>query len=79
MKTVIIKLVVWVKYDTLSEEISAITSSVFIAQFFNTGILLTLVNANTTEHSPSWFWGVLNGKFYDYVPAWYSGVGELLI
>jgi hypothetical protein len=52
LKTVIIKLIESIKYDTYSMMLASITNGVFIAQFFNTGILLLLVNANMTEHSP---------------------------
>jgi hypothetical protein len=52
LKMVIIKLVTWVGYDTNSESLTKITNWVFIAQFFNTGWLLTLVNSNMTEHDP---------------------------
>ena len=52
LKTVIIKLITWIGEDTVSEQLSSITNGVFYAQFFNTGILLLLVNANMTEHQP---------------------------
>lgn len=54
---------------------------VFIAQFFNTGILLLLVNANLSEHT--WVPGsqsVLSvGQFFDYAPQWYVDVGFKLV
>ena len=54
LKTIIIKLIESIKQDTYSERLASITNGVFIAQFFNTGFLLLLVNANVTEHSPMW-------------------------
>lgn len=52
----------------------------FIAQFFNTGILLLLVNANMTEHSPKFITQYISsGKFYDYVPMWYQQVGGTIV
>ena len=52
LKTVIIKLITWIGEDTISERLSSITNGVFYAQYFNTGFLLLLVNANMTEHGP---------------------------
>ena len=52
LKTVIIKGITWVGEDTCSEQLASITNGVFVAQFFNTGILLLLVNGNLTEHPP---------------------------
>ena len=52
LKKVIIYLIESIRHDTYSVRLSNITNGIFIAQFFNTGILLLLVNANMTEHSP---------------------------
>lgn len=52
LKTIIIKLISSIRYDTQSEMLSQITNGVFIAQFLNTGFVLLLVNSNMTEHSP---------------------------
>ena len=52
LKLVTIKGIEWVGEDTNSEQLTSITNGVFIAQFFNTGILILLVNGNMTEHSP---------------------------
>jgi len=51
LKTVIIKLICGVGYDTHSKQLSEITNGVFYAQFFNTGFLLLIVNANLKEHT----------------------------
>ena len=50
---------------------TAITNGVFVAQFFNTAILVLLVYANFSEFGISFF----EGPFYDYQPGWYSVVG----
>jgi hypothetical protein len=52
LKIIIIKGITWVGEDTNSEQLSSITNGVFIAQFFNSGILLLLVNGNISEHPP---------------------------
>lgn len=77
---VIINLVKWVGEDTNSEQLSSITRAIFIAQFFNTGIILLLVQANLSEHWPKAFWTTATngGRFYDYSPNWYGDVGSTI-
>ncbi len=75
LKTVIIKLITWIGEDTISERLASITNGVFYAQFFNTGFLLLLVNANITEHGPHVFTRFFRGRYYDYIPDWYGDVG----
>jgi len=78
LKTVIIKGITWVGEDTNSEQLSSITNGVFIAQFFNTGILLILVNGNLTEHPPFAITKFVNGPYYDYMPDWYVNAATRL-
>lgn len=52
LKKSTIALLTWVGEDTYSARLASITTGVFVAQFFNTGILLLLVNANLKEHLP---------------------------
>ena len=49
----------------------------FLAQFFNTAIIILLVNANLGEVKflPKDVKGLFNGPFYDYYPEWYNDVG----
>lgn len=75
LRFVIIKLITWVGEDTNSEQLGSITNGVFMAQFFNTGILLLLVNGNLTEHEPKFITQFVNGVYYDYMPDWYQEVG----
>lgn len=79
LKKVIIALITWVGEDTLSEQIASITNGVFYALFFNTGILITLVNANMTEHQPKFLTKYVRGLYYDYSPEWYQNVGEKIV
>jgi len=78
LKTSIILLIQWVGEDTFSEQLSSITNGVFYAQFFNTGLLLLLVNANMTEHKPKMITQQINNQYYDYSPEWYADVGQNL-
>jgi len=76
LKKVIILLVEKIiREDTKSEQLSTITNYVFYAQFFNTAILILLVNANLSEHNWIPFNDTIDFKYYDYVPEWYVDVG----
>jgi len=66
LKKIIISLITWVGEDTFSQRLTSITNGVFVAQFFNTGILLVLVNANLGEQLPQSIAQYLNGGHYDY-------------
>jgi hypothetical protein len=77
LKFISIALVKWIGEDTYSEQLRSITNAIFIAQFFNTGILLLLVNANFNEVGlPGG--SIFKGPYYDYVPYWYVAVGYRL-
>lgn len=39
-----------------------------MGQFFNTGFIILIVNANMTEHEPKEFFKIFKGPFYDYMP-----------
>ena len=78
LKFIAISLISWIGYDTHSELMTKITNGVFIVLFFNTGILLTAVNANLSDIS-SVLGNVYNETFYDYSPRWYATVGNTLV
>ena len=75
LKTIIFKLVKWIGEDTQSAQKSSITNKVFLAQFFNTGFLILIVNANLSEHNPKYITKYFKGPFYDYQPEWFIDVG----
>lgn len=78
LKAMTISLITWIGYDTHSELMTKITNGVFVALFFNTGILLLLTNANFSDVSP--FLGkIFSGTYYDYSPQWYAMVGSVLV
>jgi hypothetical protein len=79
LKTIIIKGITWVGEDTNSEQLASITNGVFVAQFFNTGFLLLLVNGNMSEHWPHFITKFIQGPFYDYMPDWYVNVGGKIV
>ena len=51
LKKTTIYLVTWIGYDTHSEIMTKITNGVLLVLFFNTGILMLIVNANLSEVS----------------------------
>lgn len=59
---------------------SHITNVVLATQFFNTGILILIVNSNLVEHWPYALTKYTEtGKFTDYQPFWYSEVGYYIV
>jgi len=55
-----------------------ITNGVLLLQFFNTGLLILIVNADLADVSPllaKFFYG----GYYDYSPTWYENVGNTLL
>lgn len=78
LKNSTIMMITWIGYDTHSELMTKITNGVFIALFFNTGILLLLTNANLSDVS-SGLGNIFSGTYYDYSPRWYATVGATLV
>lgn len=79
LKKIVIALLAWVKEATKSEMLASITNGVFIALYLNTGFLLTVANANLTEHPPHFITDNFKGPYYDYDPEWYTEVGFLIV
>lgn len=48
LRSVNILLIKYIGYNTESKQTTVIKTSIFVTQFFNTAILLLLVNANTS-------------------------------
>lgn len=72
------------KHHTHSAQVVSTVKKVFLSQFFNTAILLVVINANTqyfTEDGTLASHGVLevlSGKYSDFSPEWYNDVGVQL-
>ena len=64
--------------DTHSEIMTKITNGVFLVLFFNTGLLITLINANYSEVSTT-LGTIFNGVYYDFSPTWYAKIGQTLV
>lgn len=78
LKMATIALITWIGYDTKSVMMSKITNGVFIALFFNMGILIVLTNANFWDVSEA-LSNVFGGTYYDYSPQWYATIGSTLV
>jgi len=52
LKFFITYLVLWIGFETVTMQVGVIAQALFVAQFFNTGIIILLVNANFSEHLP---------------------------
>lgn len=79
LKEIIIVMTAWVGYETNSEFLTSVIKGVFLAQFFNTGFQLLIVNANLREYGDNIFARQFNGPFTDYNPEWYNNVGDLTL
>lgn len=77
LRMVMITLIKWIGEDTHSAQLKSITNGVFVAQFFNTAILLILSSANFEEVGLP-LASIFNGPFYDFIPRWYTAVGYRL-
>ena len=77
LKHLTIFLVAQIGYETHSEVMTKTTNGYLIALFFNTGVLMLIVNANLTEVSTP-LGTIFHGVYHDYSPKWYAKVGNTL-
>lgn len=78
LRLFIIKLIIYLGKDTESEQTKLITNGVFIVQFFNTALLLLMVNANLTEQS-DFLGSFFARKITDFNTIWFADIGNTLI
>ncbi|GLD95046.1 hypothetical protein PINS_up003671 [Pythium insidiosum] len=78
-------LVIMEKHHTQTAQVVSRVTKVFLAQFFNTALLLIIINANldyffdSPESISLDSFPILNGKYSDFSPSWYMDVGVSLI
>ncbi|KAJ0404203.1 hypothetical protein P43SY_002046 [Pythium insidiosum] len=78
-------LVIMEKHHTQTAQVVSRVTKVFLAQFFNTALLLIIINANLDyffddpEALSLDSFPILNGKYSDFSPGWYMDVGVSLI
>lgn len=56
----------------------AIVKVLFLLYFFNTGIIILIVNMNLKEQYPTEVFGMFNGRYTDYSKKWYTNVGYMV-
>jgi hypothetical protein len=79
IRDVVIWMIKKVGYHTNTAEISAIMVTIYVATFFNTGILLLLADANLSQVKMlSWLPG-FKGPFPDLTEEWYIVIAPSLI
>lgn len=68
LKKIVVALVSWIGEDTVSQQKATVVKGAFLGQFFNTGFIILIVNANMIEHHPKDIFKYFKGPFYDYMP-----------
>lgn len=81
LRTIIIKLIIYIGKDTESEQTRLITNGVFIVQFFNTALLLLMVNANFKDQGDNFMLNGLSARSGqpDFNAQWFSQIGTTLV
>lgn len=77
LRSCMLNLITWIGYHTESGQTSAIMTSIFIVQFFNTAILLILTNANTEDAGLGFL--PFKGMYNDLNFEWYNDIGSSFI
>ena len=77
LRMVCIMLVDWIGYPTETIRLAKTTAVTFYVQFFNSGILLLLINANLSDQPFSF--GLTNGSMSDFNSGWFRTVGNILV
>lgn len=79
IRVLLIYLIGKIGHPTESQLTQSIKSAVFACQFFNTGILLILTNANREEVDLPIIGTLLNGLYPDFTAKWYNDIGVSLV
>lgn len=74
LRVFIIILIKRIGYDTESGQTQIITDGVFVTQYFNTGILLLICNANLAEQG-TLLGAIFSGSLPDFNSTWYDEIG----
>jgi hypothetical protein len=77
LRLFIIKLITYIGKDTESEQTRLICNGVFVVQFFNTALLLLLVNANFSENFGP-LGAIFSGSLSDFNSLWFNDIGYTL-
>jgi len=77
LRTINMHLIAYIGYYTESEQTKVVKLAVFLSQFFNTGILLLLTNANTQETFLKML--PLSGQYHDLTSEWQTDIGASIV
>ena len=77
IRTLNINLISRIGLHTLSEYVSLILTSVFIASYINSGVILLLTNANFSYYS-ALKWILLRRQYADMNETWYNDIAQAL-
>ena len=77
LRTICISLVAWIGYKTETLQLIQTTNVTFVVQFFNTGFLMLLINANTSQQPVTF--GLTGGPYSDFDDDWFRIIGNTLI
>jgi hypothetical protein len=61
--------------ETVSMRMNSIKTFIFFAQFFNTGLILLIVNANLSNQGIYF----LDGKYTDFTKDWFDNIGGFFV
>jgi len=78
LRMLMIKIIMFIGYDTESAQMKAIKNGVFVVQFVNTGILLLMVSADASQTLP-YLGAIFAGRFPDFTSEWYNTTGNSLV
>lgn len=79
LRMIIIKLIIYIGKDTESEQTRLIANGVFIVQFFNTALLLLMVNANLSEQGSIFSLISRERGMPDFNSQWFNDIGTTLV
>lgn len=77
LRIIIMEMIKRIGYHTETRETNMIMIFVFIVQFLNTAVIITLINANTNEAGLPL--GIFNGANSDFNYEWYDEIGSALV
>jgi hypothetical protein len=78
LRLILIKLICLIGQHTESSQTNSITNGVLLVQFFNTAILLLMVNANMKPQSTLLGYA-FHGQLPDFSQMWYQDTGNTLV
>ena len=79
LRLILINICKYMAKTTESEQTELITNAVFVCQFFNTAVLLLIVNANLKPQEIPILSSVFQGNLSDFDSDWFNDIGNTLV